>query len=197
MWLLAFSGCNLGGPSSIKPPSIEPSTAADAAIDLYDKDGNAALSESELVPCPGLATSFADFDANADKSLSREEISDRLTEMYSKGTGLTSVGVQLTLDGRPLSGAKVRLVPEEFMGGAVKTAEGVTDRDGSASIGMSDEDLPERLRGMKMIQLGVYRVEVTHPSVKIPTKYNTQTTLGYENNWTNPDEAVVFRLRSK
>jgi hypothetical protein len=197
MGISTLSGCGRVGQSSVKPPSVNPNQAADKAIELYDKDSNGLLSASELAACPGLLAALANYDTSRDKQLSREEIEARLTDMYSHGTGLTPSSCRVTLDGRPLRDAHVRLVPEPFLGGDVKSAEGDTDGSGTAAIGIADSDLPEKLRGTKSMQLGIYRVEITHPTTKIPAKYNTQTTLGYELHPTNSDDVVVFRLQSR
>lgn len=197
MWILTLPGCGTIGRSSIKPPAVNPSAAADKAIELCDKDANGLLNATELAACPGLLAALPNYDTSGDMQLSRDEIVDRLTEMYSHGTGLTSFSCRVLLDNRPLRGAHVRLVPEPFLGGDVKSAEGDTDGSGSAAIGIPDAELPEKARGLKVMQLGVYRVEITHPTAKIPVRYNTQTTLGYEHHWTNRDETAVFNLRSK
>jgi hypothetical protein len=196
----ALAGCTA---SSVKPPGVDADGAAAAAIELHDKDGDALLSEKELAACPGLLATLTVSDTSGDKQLSQEEISAKLNAAFGGRTGLTSVSCRATLDNRPLAGATIRLVPEAFLGSEVKSAEGVTDRSGTAVVGISEEELPEKLRNQKVVQPGIYRVEITHPSGRIPARYNTQTTLGYEldtssaANLENPDEPVVFRLRSK
>ncbi len=195
--LLCLAGCGVITSSSVKPPAVNPSQAADAAIELCDKDANGLLTTSELATYPGLLAALSIYDTSGDKQLDREEIAARLTSMYSGNTALTSFACRVTLDNRPLGGAQVRLVPESFLGGDLKSGSGVTDGSGNVTVGIAEEELPEAVRGLKKMQLGVYRVEITHPSAKIPAKYNTQTTLGYELYWTDPDEPIVFRLRSK
>ena len=191
---MIFLGC---GKSSVKPPSVNPGSAADKVIELCDKDANGLLSASELAASPGLLSAFAQYDTSGDKQLSKEEIVARLTEMYAVGTGLSAFNCRVTLDNRPLKGAHVRFVPESFLGEDVKLAEGDTEGGGSASIGIADEELPAQARGLKLMQTGIYRVEITHPKTNLPAKYNSQTTLGYEYHPTNPDDVVVFRLQSK
>ena len=53
VWILA-SGCG-GGPPALKPPDLNPSAAADAAMELYDKNGDGILDSEELEACPALA----------------------------------------------------------------------------------------------------------------------------------------------
>ena len=90
------------------------------------------------------------------------------------------------MDGRPLSGATVKLIPEKYLGDEIKAAVGVTNDGGSATMRIPDEDLPEAQRGIVGVHYGTYKVEITHPTMKIPAKYNTQTTLGYETERGNP-----------
>jgi hypothetical protein len=155
------------------------------------------LTNPELQACPALLSALAKYDASGDQQLDRNEIETRLGQMYSRGAALTSFECRVLFDNRPLARAEVRLVPEAFLGGEVKAGSGITDGSGSVTVAIADEELPEEVRGLKKMQLGVYRVEVTHPSIKIPARYNSSTTLGHEIHPLDPEEPVVFRLRSK
>ena len=72
------------------------------------------------------------------------------------------------------------LIPEDFFGGAIKPATGTSGPGGRGYLGVAPEDLPENTTSLPLTQPGLYRVEITHPSVRIPAKYNTETTLGIE-----------------
>jgi hypothetical protein len=72
-------------------------------------------------------------------------------------------------------GAKVRVVPEPFLDGAIQPGEGVTNDRGVAKP--VTVDAPPGLPG---IELGLYRVQITHDSQKIPDRYNSKTELGFE-----------------
>jgi len=135
-------------------PTVNPSRAADDAVELHDKDGSGALSQSELAASPGLLATINKYDTSGDKELDRDEIEARLSEMYSSGAGLTSFDCRLLLDDRPLRGAQVRLVPEPFLGDAVKSGSGVTDAAGAVTVGIADEELPETVRGLKKNAIG-------------------------------------------
>lgn len=191
--LLMAAGC--GG--SVKAPGVDPATAADKAIELLDKDNNGQLSPVELAGAPGLLSGLAVFDTSGDKQLSREELVAGLTDMFQHGAGLQAFSCRVLLDGRPLNGAHVRLVPEAYLGDAVKVADGDTDSSGTAAISIAESEMPAKLKGVKAIQPGIYSVEVTHPSAKILPKYNTQTTLGYDRHPANLDTPVIFRLSSR
>lgn len=192
MCLLA-AGCG----SSVKAPGVDPATAADKAMELLDKDSNGQLSPAELAGAPGLLSGLAVLDTSSDKQLSREELVAGLTDMFQHGAGLQAFSCRVLLDGRPLNGAHVRLVPEAYLGDTVKIAEGDTDNSGTVALSVAESEMPAKLKGVKAIQPGIYRVEVTHPSAKILPKYNTQTTLGYDRHPANLDTPVVFRLSSR
>ena len=191
--LLTAVGCQ----SRVKPPSVDPEEAAATAIENYDTDGDGSLNEAELAACPGLLVVMDRFDTTGDRQLSQDEIEARLGEMYSGRVGLTTTSCKVTLDRRPLAGAKVRYVPEAFLGSEIKAAEGVTDQAGFTKVAIPDEQLPEDQRGIGVLQMGVYRVEITHPTRSIPAKYNTRTTLGCELHPTVNDEPPIFHLQSK
>lgn len=178
--MMFICGCQPGSQSAIKPPSVDPADAAAAAIEAHDADRDGKLSETELVAVPGLLAALAKYDTDGDRHLSGKEIGARLESMYSGGVGLMSCQCTVILGGQPLSGAAVRLIPEEFLGGAVLAAEGVTDGNGNVTLAVDDAKLPEDQRGLHAMQPGVYRVEITHSNLQIPARYNRQTTLGHE-----------------
>jgi hypothetical protein len=63
---------------------------------------------------------------------------------------------------------------------------------------MAAEDRPKNAPNMPLVQPGIYRVEITHPSVKIPAKYNTETTLGIEITSASPGpEGAIWSLTNK
>ena len=162
---------------------------------LYDKDGDQKLSESELQASPGLLMSINTYDTDGDQVISQEEITTRLQKFVEYGVALLRLSASVTLDGRPLGGATIRLVPEPYLGDELKAAIGTTRSKGSASMAVPDEDLPENQKGIRGIHAGTYRVEITHPEKTIPAKYNTETTLGYEATPGNP--YATFNLKSR
>jgi hypothetical protein len=63
---------------------------------------------------------------------------------------------------------------------------------------MAREDMPPHAPKMPLVQPGLYRVEITHPTAKIPAKYNTQSSLGIEITSGNPGtEGAKWALESK
>lgn len=189
----------LGCGSGLALPPVSPSGAASSAMEMYDANSDGALDETELVACPALKAELFEYDSNVDRKLDEEEIYQRLETMYERKVGLTWADCQVTLDGKPLEGATVKYVPDPMLGeNTTQPAEGVTDSSGIAQLCVAPEYIPEDLRDRKMLQVGLYRVEITHPSLEIPARYNTNTELGFE---VHPDRHTEphgeFDLKSK
>lgn len=185
------------GCSRVKTYMVDPEEASAAAIQQYDKDGDGLLDETELKSCPALLGALRSYDESKDKKLSAEEIGEQIRFMYGRGAGLTSISCTVNLDGSPLSGATVRFIPEKFLGEEIKPAEGVTDGGGSAALGISPDELPKELRRHSLLRVGIYRVEITHPSKKLPAKYNTESELGFEFHASDHVRPPTFNLESK
>ncbi|NQT40633.1 MAG: hypothetical protein HQ581_24280 [Planctomycetes bacterium] len=172
----------------VPPPAIDAQAAAAAAIELYDKDGNGTIGSEELQAAPALAAALADLDEDPDPitnldedqdgAVTQEEIVARITAWQDSKIGVTDYQCQVTLDGDPLIGATVTLVPEAFLGSEVQTASGVTGEEGIADISIAD--LP---KGKVGAHCGFYRVRVSKlqdGKELIPAKYNAETILGEE-----------------
>lgn len=172
----AFAGCF--GQKRVKPPKISAKAAGSAAIEQYDKDGDGSLSAAELESVPSLAST--NFDANGDGNVSPEEITDRIGAWQDTQLGLISFACQVVLDGRPLAGATVKFIPETFLGDNVLPASDTTNKYGIANLSIAKEHLRADLKNHSVIHCGVYKIEITHPEVRIPARYNTETTLGQE-----------------
>jgi len=171
------TGCG----SSISFPPVDPQAATDAAFAALDKNGDGMLDTEELLGSPALLAEIGEYDANGDKQISKEELLNRIVQMYERKIAFTPADCVVTLDGKPLEGATVKYVPEAYLGeGTTSPAEGVTNSEGFADLSMAQELLPKEANGRPLMRVGLYRVEITHPSENIPAKYNTETTLGFE-----------------
>jgi len=187
-------GCS-GGPPALTPPDLRPAASAEEAIALYDNDGSGDLSVDELQDCPGMLAALKTYDLDGDKKISRDEIKTRLQRFADSRVALIQLVAVVRLGNRPLVGATVRFVPEPYFGSAIKPASGKTGRSGGAMMDVDDSDLPSNQAGLVGIQFATYRVEITHPEITIPPKYNTNTTLGYD---TQPgDPGVRFDLKAR
>jgi hypothetical protein len=171
---MLMCGCS-SGPSRVEVPALDAAEAASAAVEEYDSDKDESISQSESLACPAIAGSFKIYDANKDGLVSIAEIQSRLEAMLRSGIGRMPCICVVYAGDRPLEGATVRVVPESFLGGAIQPGEGVTNDRGVAKP--VTVDAPPGLPG---IELGLYRVQITHDRLKIPAKYNTATELGFE-----------------
>jgi hypothetical protein len=170
--------------------------ASKAAMEQYDKNGDGLLDQTELKACPALLRELRFYDQSKDQKLSADEIGAVIKDMYGQGAGMTALGCTINLDGSPLAGATVRFIPEAFLGPEIKEAKGVTNSAGAAALGISPDELPKELRRHSLMRVGIYRVEVTHPTKKIPAKYNTETELGFEFHQLNHVSSPTFNLVS-
>ncbi|WP_148074729.1 EF-hand domain-containing protein [Bythopirellula goksoeyrii] len=178
---LALAGCS-SGPTAIRPVDIDADQAGDQAIEFYDKDGDGTLNVDELAAVPGVLKYLDKYDQNADGLVSGDEITERVELWDDQAMGIRTLDVEVTIGARPLQGAEVRFVPESYLGDGPKVASGTTDSKGFAKISVAVDELPDDLRKARMRGLfgGTYKIEVTHPTLKVPATYNTETTLGEE-----------------
>jgi hypothetical protein len=198
VWVLCSAAITaIAGCRGIKEYRVDPVAASKAAMKQYDKNGDGLLDMTELRACPALLRELRAYDESKDKKLSADEISAQIQDMYGQGPGMTSLGCSVSLDGTALSGATVRFIPEAFLGPEIKEANGVTGSSGTAALGISADELPKELRRHHLMRVGIYRVEITHPTKKIPPKYNTETELGFEFHQTNHVQSPTFNLVSK
>jgi hypothetical protein len=190
--LLAPPGCS-GRPGRIRPPDVDADEAAEAAIDQLDKDGDGQLNAAELQEAAGLAAVKDRYDADGNGLVSLEEVAAGIRRWSEGQVGAAAVAYSVQLDGRPLPGAQVEAVPEPFLRDAIKPAKGL-----EGYLAVAPEDRPPNSPNMPLIMPGLYRIKITHPSVSVPAKYNTHTTLGLEvSAETRADQAIVWALTTK
>ena len=146
----------------------------------YDNDSDGKLNQEELVACPGLLEGISKYDQNQDGQIDSQEIQQRLTKLYSNGVGMLNLGCRVLSRGRPIPDCTVRLVPEEFLGTAVRPATGTTRESGTAMLRIAPEDLPPGLENVRGVHSGVYRAEVTHNSSSISKLIDRSGPWGFD-----------------
>ena len=168
--VLWAAGCSGGsGTDRVKPHDAGAQALAD-----YDTNKDGFLDAKELEACPALLSALKKIDKNNDGKLSPDEIAERLAYFQQSGMQLNVVA-DIYLDGRPLGGATVTLVPEKFMGPTTKPATATTDDGGTGVFRIEGSGDP--------VAPGYYRVKVSKNvggRETVPAKYNEQTTLGQE-----------------
>jgi hypothetical protein len=152
--------------------------AGGAAIANYDQNADGALSGDELKKAPALNAAIKRIDGNGDGNVTADEISSRIAAWQNSGIAITKVVAYVRQNQRPLAGAHVTLVPEEFLGPAVKSAEGTTDESGAAPLRISAS--PDEAG----VHLGLYRIQVSKKGADgketVPARFNAETSLGME-----------------
>ncbi|HEX6960651.1 MAG TPA: hypothetical protein VF175_02200 [Lacipirellula sp.] len=161
-------------------------------MQLYDANGDGSLSKEELVKAPGILARLEAYDANTNEAVEPEELQRHLERLLNR-TGGTQLNIIVLHKGRPLRGATVVMEPEPYLGDQIQKAEAVTDGAGVAEMAIPPEYAPEHLRRLKTVHYGTFKVRITHPSVQLPAKYNTETELGYETEPGKP--SVTFSLQ--
>lgn len=181
---ICLSGC-FGGPSRIEAPKWDVDVITEKCMTQADADGDGSITKAEAKEnAPSLVYALDALDLDGNKEISEEEIRQRFTDLANAKTGVQGFGAKFTYKNRPFPG-NARLVPEPFLEGVVEPAEGTID----GYTGNADFDIPgDDYYGVRP---GMYRVEVTSDKVKIPAKYNDETTLGIDvSPFTNPGEAA-------
>ena len=177
--LCVLTGCysNL---APVKPPRIDVVSATNGMLAMFDTDQDGALDKSEANACQALTDQWDRYDVDSDGSATREEIQARFEKWTAGDTGMMNLRADVYWRGKPLADAIVKLTPYDFLGDNVLPAEGATDRYGSVFLTIPKDLLPASQQGTHGMQVGLYAVQVTHPNVKIPSKYNTSTELSVD-----------------
>jgi hypothetical protein len=168
-------------------------------MEAFDQNADSQLGRDELAACPPLVDAMPTYDGNRDGLLTHEELVKGIETWAERKIGAFPLQFTVRMDGRPFEGAQVLLKPVDFLGDAFKPASGEADGAGAGSLNLAPSDRPEDLPpNLPLIQPGLYRVEITHPTVKVPAKYNETSTLGLEAAVAGQNPAgVTWNLTSK
>lgn len=188
-------GCSLSLPP-VKPPRIDTAAAAEGALAEFDIDQDGTISREEArTHCVGMAESWDRYDTDGDDRIDKTELEQRFLAWSDGDTGLMNLRVQLELRGMPLTDADIRLTPFEFLGRNVLPATGTTDQYGYAFMAIPKDLLPDSQQATHGMQVGLYRVSITHPTVKLAQKYNQKTELSADLSAAEANTGIHFRLR--
>ena len=172
-------------------PSLSAEDASQEALAQYDRNRDGFLDSTELNHSPALGSSRKKLDRDKDGRVSGREIAERIQAYQASRVGLTVRTVHVTLNGQPVAGATVTLVPEKFLGDALKPASGNTDARGRVSLTTQGMDIPG-------VAYGFYRVEISKKDAAgketLPARYNQATTLGLEVAPDSPTGILRFAL---
>jgi hypothetical protein len=101
-----------------------------------------------------------------------------LERYLERGVGMADVACFVFFGNAPLPKAQVTFDPEEFLGGAIPSAQGTTSDSGSAVMSVAPEFRPDPT--LEVVSVGLYHVRITHPDIQIRPEFNTETKLSYE-----------------
>ena len=190
--VLLSMGCS-GQLPAVKPPALDASAASQGALDAFDTDGDGTISKSEA--CMGMSGSFGRYDTDGDGSASTEEVQARFEKWSGGDTGMMNLRVQVSHRSQPLVGATIEMTPYEFLGENFKPSEGETDAYGYAFMAIPKDQLPESQQLSHGMQVGLYRVSISHPERKIPARYNEETELSVDLSPNEANTGVQFKLK--
>jgi len=158
-------------------------------MDEYDVDADGRISGEELAKCPAVRNLRDKYVADA-KIMIRKGGKDNAVQRQLDEDGVTVEMIQQTIqgwldhkvgrvgyfcnvfhNGKPFGGAKLRLVPERFLGSGFREAVGIVEANGNCNVSVPDI----QPRG---ITVGFYRVEITKDGEDIPVKFNKETIFG-------------------
>ena len=165
----------------IAAPSIDSRQASAEAFKSLDTNLDGKLDENELRSTPGLLDAMDNCDTDKDNHISVSELESKLERVFSGGAGIVPVRCFVMLDGKPLVGAVVQYVPEEFLQAGLPTASGKTDQQGTARPSVSPDLSSEQMKKVGGMPPGIYRIEITHPDIDLPDIYGgTSSSLGHD-----------------
>jgi hypothetical protein len=169
----AVSGC---GSASVAAPAFSPGSTAARAMELYDQNADAKLDAQEIDRATGLKVALPQIDTSGDGTITQDELEARIRHYDSQQLGGLGVTCRVLLDGQPLAGATVRLVPLEFLNETIQPASGVTDMGGTTTLKADGSQVG--------VHCGLYRVEISLKdsggNEQVPAIYNAQSELGQE-----------------
>jgi hypothetical protein len=175
---LAALGCT-GNTATDNPVAMD---VSQKVIKKYDKGSDGALISIELHDLDSIYYYMKKYDLDGDDKVSRDEIASRIDSWQDQAAAEHAVDVIVTLDGYPLAGANVRMVPEFDPGDGSQARVGQTDANGAAHIAVALEDLSQALKNpdFRGVFGSKYKIEVTHPQRKVPDRYNVNAELNAE-----------------
>lgn len=179
-----LAGCGSGQPGNLTPPALDPVAAAEQAVAEHDTNQDGRIGGKEFLNCPGLQAALKTTDGNRDGALTKDEIAARLQAYVDSQIPIQNFQLVVKVNGLPVEGLSVTLVPESFLTPAIETASGTCKRSGVVAPTIDFEDPELAKQKFAGVRLGMYRVKVSLTDAQgketIQSKYNTNSILGVE-----------------
>jgi len=196
-WL---AGCS-STPSRVEMVDIDPDDAAAQAMSQYDANQDGKLADDELRAVPGILKWKLLYDSDGDGAVSEEEIVARLEKWQSDQLGFRAISANVTMNGRPVSGVRISLIPETYLGVAIKPAFGLTNGNGYAVLTVAPEDLPDAIkeRGIRFngVYPGTYKIAIQGDKGKLPDTTRDNLPLGDEIARDTVNSSISIALSSR
>lgn len=160
--LLIVAGCGLSSSPDFSIPSVSSSGASKAAMATFDTNTDGLLDATELENCQALAGALALYDSDGDGKISSPELTERFKILFANGANYVNLTCRIRKGRTAVAGAKVNFAPVAIFGDSLASALGTTDSSGTVFPAISDENLPEELKGQRVIQVGLYEVLVDY-----------------------------------
>jgi hypothetical protein len=164
--LVASVGCT-SHPKAVEAPAYDPQEFASFLLARCDADGNDSLIKSEAELAPGLLSRWSRYDADRDGMISRAELESHVQEWVDRGDGMASITCVVRLKNRQIGDVSVRLIPDEAFSGKIHSAETVSHPKFPSFLSIPAEYKHPAHAKLAGMQYGLYRVEVTHPSLNL------------------------------
>jgi hypothetical protein len=198
--LLFMAGCSRQ-PGRVSMAHIDPSAAADQAMEIYDANADRKLSDEELKSVPGILKWKSLYDLDSDGCVTNYEIAQRIRKWQADKIGFQSISANVKLNGRPVPDVEVVLTPEPYLGEAAKPAAGVTNARGYATLAVSPDDLPATIKRRNIqvsgIYPGTYKIKLSHPQERLPDVSAEGVALGDEVAQDTVETSIDIALSSR
>jgi hypothetical protein len=176
--LVASCGCN-SRPTAVQAPQYDPEAFATSLLQRHDPDGNGTISKQEAAQMPGLVAAWARYDNDGMEGVSHADLAARAQGWLDRRDGIVAISCVVRLAGSQIGDVHVKLIPDESIAGVVQPAEAVSRRDRPSHLSIPPEFKPEAHRNLSGMQYGLYRVEVSHPTMQIaPAAQSTGCDIG-------------------
>lgn len=171
--VIGLSGCS-NGPPRAEAPDWSPSSMASAAIEQLDASGDSQVDRDEVLAAPGLMDAFEILDTDSSGTLSESEIEARFRLYEELREAFITTRLRIHMNGRPLRGAFVKLIPEAFQGDSLLPASGTTDDNGQVSPRTEGKPFPAMQPGFFRVEL--YRDESAKEPIVVKSPLGVEST---------------------
>jgi hypothetical protein len=171
--IVASPGCS-SHPTAVSPPKYDPQAFADSLLERCDADGGGSLTKKEAELVPGVLARWSRYDVNKDGVVTREELESHVQEWVDRKDGISSITCTVRLKNRQIGDVTVKLIPDESLKGIVQPAETVSHSQYASFLSIPAELKDKAYAKLTGMQYGLYRIEISHPTMKLAPAANSR-----------------------